>query len=847
MATTYSDNYQLKLIGSGLEAGTWGTSTNANLKLLEQMAGSKSEVTITSTANGSSWDSGDKRLTFVTQTSAAAGAGGSKGRSNYIEFDGSPGGASEVLVCGASSSQPVDRVFWVENGTGDNSTITVTGRTTGGNGVAIQPGARTLVYVTGVDAFNVLSHVQTGAIDFVSDGTGEIKIKDGTANALRILEGANEYVTADTAAMSVRIGASGSDCDTLDLDLPTIDTVTQDTKILVKNTGSDAFNITKGATVADESFLGFDSTANKLVLARGSNITTVDIDAATLDLQSQSTSVNLKTNDVDALVFKEGSLTDFVTLDTLTTGNKVNVAGNVTSTTLNSGATTLAGTLTINTANAINVAAQGTNLTIAASEANAFQINDGTRDLLEFNTSSDIIRIGRGSGDTGAPDHSLYLAVTEIDTTAAETPWRLNSNTTHALKFYDAEEEMLTFRTSNGSQRVEVGPEITGINDVALTVGNGLTVTAGNVTVSSGNVSVTGAVSASTTVSATTAVSAGTTVTAGTGLTVTANDATIANGDLVLGTNAKGVYIDDQSGTSARVMTLGADDQLAFGNDTTVDRIEFQCSQNAFKVQVASGALKNIWTDLSTELDSTVGAVDWKMATNANALEIKNAADATKFNFDTSTGNFTPSGAILAGASSTINGDLTVGGTGVSGDQGGQINLSAAATNNFTGPLVIDVFQKELRIFGGTPLEAGTKISFDTAAGSTTINENIGTVWGSTNLPAPNTAPSVEGTTGVSPTSNLNKKGGFNVGKVRFYFDTVKVAKGATEDVTPSGFVAIWTVQVVSTLDSHAAAALGIKANVKPGSATTIQIGNPASGSGTKDGYMSYFCVGEAS
>jgi hypothetical protein len=50
MASTYSTNLKLELIGTGEQAGTWGTTTNTNLgTALEQSIVGKADVAMSST------------------------------------------------------------------------------------------------------------------------------------------------------------------------------------------------------------------------------------------------------------------------------------------------------------------------------------------------------------------------------------------------------------------------------------------------------------------------------------------------------------------------------------------------------------------------------------------------------------------------------------------------------------------------------------------------------------------------------------------------------------------------------------------------------------------------------
>jgi hypothetical protein len=54
MASTYSTNLKIELIGTGEQAGTWGNTTNSNLgTALEQAIVGKADVTMSSTRSRS--------------------------------------------------------------------------------------------------------------------------------------------------------------------------------------------------------------------------------------------------------------------------------------------------------------------------------------------------------------------------------------------------------------------------------------------------------------------------------------------------------------------------------------------------------------------------------------------------------------------------------------------------------------------------------------------------------------------------------------------------------------------------------------------------------------------------
>ena len=56
MASTYTDNTGIELIGSGEQAGAWGTTTNNNLKIIDRALNGSVTLTITGNTTLSTTD-----------------------------------------------------------------------------------------------------------------------------------------------------------------------------------------------------------------------------------------------------------------------------------------------------------------------------------------------------------------------------------------------------------------------------------------------------------------------------------------------------------------------------------------------------------------------------------------------------------------------------------------------------------------------------------------------------------------------------------------------------------------------------------------------------------------------
>jgi hypothetical protein len=152
MASTYSTNLKIELIGTGEQAGTWGTTTNSNLgTALEQAIVGKADVTMSSTT-----------ITLTLTNSNAA----QDARAIYLNLTGSPGGAAVLEV------PAVQKPYIVKNGSDQQVTIKVSGQT----GVPIPTGKTALVYNNGTDVVTAIDFIPSlvlgAALPVASGGTG---------------------------------------------------------------------------------------------------------------------------------------------------------------------------------------------------------------------------------------------------------------------------------------------------------------------------------------------------------------------------------------------------------------------------------------------------------------------------------------------------------------------------------------------------------------------------------------------------------------------------------------------------------------------------------------------------
>jgi hypothetical protein len=159
MASTYSQ-YKIELIGTGEQAGTWGTTTNSNFgsatpgtyQGFEQAIGGKATIDLSA--------GGTIALT-LTNSNAAQNA-----RALFFDLGGSPSGAVTLQV------PAIQKSYIVKNGSGQTVTVEISG----GTGVAVPNGSTTVVYADGTNVVTGLNYAPAltlgAALPIASGGTG---------------------------------------------------------------------------------------------------------------------------------------------------------------------------------------------------------------------------------------------------------------------------------------------------------------------------------------------------------------------------------------------------------------------------------------------------------------------------------------------------------------------------------------------------------------------------------------------------------------------------------------------------------------------------------------------------
>ena len=185
---TYTDANGVKLITTGDEAGTWGSSTNVNLQILDRAANGFESIALSSTTY---------TLTLSAQPSSAE-----NGHYKAIKFTGSPGGTCTVTL----SQNDKARVYMILNST-DAALIVTQGS---GANVTIEVGKGSIVLADGAGSGAAVTDF-TAAVQNVTDLSSPFNVGATSVTAsgaeLNLLDGSGAGTITNSKA--VIYGSSG--------------------------------------------------------------------------------------------------------------------------------------------------------------------------------------------------------------------------------------------------------------------------------------------------------------------------------------------------------------------------------------------------------------------------------------------------------------------------------------------------------------------------------------------------------------------------------------------------------------------------------------------------------------
>lgn len=199
MASTYSPNLALELIGTGDQAGTWGNTTNTNLGTLLEQAISGYVTQAVSTGTD----------TTITIPNGATGVA----RNMFIELTGT-GGTNTNLIVPANK-----KLYFIYNNASGAVTVKVSGQT----GVSVAAGAKVILVSNGTDIVEATSY-STGVgtsltLTTLTATSANITTLTGTtlgyssAN-ITTLTGTNAAFTSLTLTNALGVAEGGTGVDT---------------------------------------------------------------------------------------------------------------------------------------------------------------------------------------------------------------------------------------------------------------------------------------------------------------------------------------------------------------------------------------------------------------------------------------------------------------------------------------------------------------------------------------------------------------------------------------------------------------------------------------------------------
>ena len=125
MPSSYTVNLGVEKIGSGEQAGTWGTTTNLTFDIFDRAINGVGAITLSGTSH------------TLTTTDGALSEGGNK----VLVLGGSPSGTNTITI----SPNDQDKMYFVHNNSGQTAIFT---QGSGGN-VSIPTGSKGLIFADG--------------------------------------------------------------------------------------------------------------------------------------------------------------------------------------------------------------------------------------------------------------------------------------------------------------------------------------------------------------------------------------------------------------------------------------------------------------------------------------------------------------------------------------------------------------------------------------------------------------------------------------------------------------------------------------------------------------------------
>lgn len=270
MATTWSTNLGIALIGTGEQAGTWGATTNTNLGTLVEQA-------ISGYATQAITDGADTTITIPNGATGVA-------RNMYLELTGSLSAARNLIV-------PANKkLYFVYNNTTGGYAVTV--KVSGQTGISVSNGKKMVLVCNGTDVFVATNHlVGTVTGNITGDVTGNVS---GTAanvtGTVAVANGGTGATTAATARAALLPSYTANALKVLRLN-----SGATDTEWATIASGAD---VQGPASSTDNAITRFDGTTGKIIQSSTATLSDAGLLTATTFSGSGASLTNLNASNL---------------------------------------------------------------------------------------------------------------------------------------------------------------------------------------------------------------------------------------------------------------------------------------------------------------------------------------------------------------------------------------------------------------------------------------------------------------------------------------------------------------------------------------------------------------------
>lgn len=141
MASTYTSNTGIEKIGTGEQAGTWGTTTNSNFDIIDRSLNGVSSITLSGTTH------------TLTTTDGTL----SDGMNRVLVLSGSPSGTNTITI----SPNDQDKLYFVQNSSGQSAIFSQGS----GASVTITNGSSAIIYADGAGSGAAVAEIKPSIAD----------------------------------------------------------------------------------------------------------------------------------------------------------------------------------------------------------------------------------------------------------------------------------------------------------------------------------------------------------------------------------------------------------------------------------------------------------------------------------------------------------------------------------------------------------------------------------------------------------------------------------------------------------------------------------------------------------